>query len=41
MFKINNNDTKATSLTYCTLFSNVSLVDFEQVNVCWGNDSFF
>ena len=32
MFKVNNKDTRATSLTYFTPFSSVSIVDFEQVN---------
>ena len=32
MFKINNKDTKMTSLT--PVYS-VSVVNFEQVNVCW------
>ena len=31
MFKFNNNDTR----TYFTLCSIVSIVNFEQVNVCW------
>ena len=31
MFIVNNKDTK----TYFTPFSCVSIVDFEQVNVCW------
>ena len=37
MFKVNNKDTKTTSITsfwiYFTLFSGVSIVDFEQVKV--------
>ena len=32
MFKVNNKDTRATSLTYFTPFSSVSIVDVEQVN---------
>ena len=37
MFKVNNKDTRTTSLTLNTfqLFSSVSIVDFEQVIVCW------
>ena len=30
MFKVNNEDTRMTSYFTC-----VSIVDFEQVNVCW------
>ena len=33
MFKVNNKDTRMKSLTCPTPFSNVSIVDFEQVNV--------
>ena len=32
MFRVNNKDTKTTSITP---FSSFSIVDFEQVNVCW------
>ena len=32
MFKVNNKDTRTTSMTS---FSSVSIVKFEQVNVCW------
>ena len=32
---MNNKDTKIMPMTYYTLFSNVSIIDFEQVNVCW------
>ena len=44
MFKVNNKDTRATSMTscwclYCWIYfahcSSVSIVDFEQVNVAW------
>ena len=35
MFKVNNKNTRMTSLTYFTTFSSVSVVDFEQVNVSW------
>ena len=44
MFKVNNNDTRMTSLTssdvsidnftYFTRYSSVSFIDFEQINVC-------
>ena len=32
MFRVNNKDTKTTSMTP---FSSFSIVDFEQVNICW------
>ena len=32
MFKVNNKNTRITSMT---LFSSVSIADFEQVNVSW------
>ena len=32
MFKVNNRNTRATSMT---TFSGISIVDFEQVNVIW------
>ena len=35
MFKVNNKNTKTTSLTYFTPFFSVSDDDFEQVNVSW------
>ena len=35
MFKVNNNNTRTTSMTYFTPFSSVSFIDFEQVNVSW------
>ena len=35
MFKVNNNNTRTTSMTYFTSFSSVSFIDFEQVNVSW------
>ena len=33
MLNVNNKDTRTTS--YFTPFSSVSIVDFEQFNVCW------
>ena len=33
MFKINNKNTRKTSMTYFTPFPSVSIADFEQVNV--------
>ena len=33
MFKVNSKDTRK------TLFSNVSIVDFEQVNICYVNST--
>ena len=38
MFKANNKETRTMSLTYFTPFSSVSIVGFEQVNVCWVNE---
>ena len=44
MFKVNNENSRTTSMTYLLLilntfhishFSNVSIVDFEQLNVSW------
>ena len=40
MFKVNKKDTRTTCLycwlwTYFTLFSGISILNFEQVNVCW------
>ena len=41
MFKVNNKDTRTTSLTYLKTsdifipFSSVSIGKFEQVNACW------
>ena len=42
MFKVNNRDTKTTvtvslllNLSTIHQFSSVSIVDFEQANVCW------
>ena len=40
MFKVTNKDTRTTSLelrTYITPFSTVSIVDFEQIHICWVN----
>ena len=48
MFKVNNKNTRTTSMTlfwcfygwfwtYFTHFSSISIVDFEQVNVSWDN----
>ena len=37
MFKVNIKNSRMTSLTYFTPFSNVSIFDFEQVNVSWVN----
>ena len=39
MFKVNNKGTRTTPLTYSTPFSGVSVVDFEQVNICWAEGS--
>ena len=39
MFKVNNKNTRKTSVKYFTPFSSVSVVDFEQVNVSWGSSS--
>ena len=46
LFKLNNRDTKKTSMTYFGVFivnladfkycSGASIVDFEQENACWG-----
>ena len=33
MVKVDNKDTRPTSMSH--LFSNVSIIDAEQVNVCW------
>ena len=33
MFNVNNKDIRTNS--FFTSFSSVSIVDFEQVNVCW------
>ena len=33
MFKVNNKNSRTASIFHT--FSNVSIVDFEQVNVCW------
>ena len=33
MLNVNNKDTRMTS--YFTPFSSVSIVDFEQLNICW------
>ena len=35
MFKVNNKDTKTTSMAYFTPCSDVSIVNFEQVNADW------
>ena len=35
MFKVDNKDTRMTSLTLFLTFSGACIVDFEQVNVCW------
>ena len=35
MFKVSDEDTRTTSVTYFTPFSSVSIVDIEQVNFCW------
>ena len=50
MFKVNNKNTRATSMTsfwcfYCSLltyfisFPSVSIIDFEQVNVSWVSNN--
>ena len=35
MFKLTNKDTRTTSMTCFTPFSSVSVIDLEQINVCW------
>ena len=48
MFKVNNKDTRTTLLALALLltlsifhfFSSVSIIDFEQVNVCWIGRAF-
>ena len=35
MFKVNNKETRTTPLTYFTLCSSVSIVNFEHVLVSW------
>ena len=35
MFKVNNKDTRTTSLTPFSSFACAPTVDYEQVNVCW------
>ena len=35
MFKVNNKKSKTTSMTNISYLSSVSIVDFEQVNICW------
>ena len=36
MFKVNNKDTSTSLMTsYFTPFSSVSIIDFEQLIVCW------
>ena len=35
MFKVNNKNTRTTSMTYFTSFPSVAIVDFEQINVSW------
>ena len=37
MFKVNNKNTRTTSMTFFTPFSTGSIVDFEKVNVSWNN----
>ena len=35
MFKFNNKDARPTLLALLKLFTSISVVEFEQVNVCW------
>ena len=35
MFKINNEDTRATPMAYYTPCSSISIINFEQVNAVW------
>ena len=35
MFKVNNKKSKTTSMTNISYLSSVSIVDFEQINICW------
>ena len=41
MFKVNNKNTKMTSLTHSVFLSSASNVDFEQENISWKLSSDF
>ena len=38
MFKVNNKETRTTSMAYFKPFSSNSVIDFEKENVCWVNN---